>query len=339
MHVRTSILCQRRLAAALTTLLLVTAWSGHADDKPPPGGFFGTFEGHYLDNIGEKTRWGMTQPFSTANFNVLPKWGGGGRVGLGYRSASGWDVVALGDADWLYSGQQQVFVSGPSQFFVNTLAPPGPFPRFLGIPLADVLGPPAQVSSDAQLAYSYVDLEGGYNLKLGTIFEARLFGGARYANFDQEIDTTGVGTLSGFPLQIDNRNEVTYWGVGPRVGANTRLRIFESPFYLVTAVSGSALFGDMRVRERESHSSGLMLNFSNRENTMYTARTAYNGEGEMGILYDVSPILQGLDVTIGYRLAGWFGVNDTRTTVGPPNGESHANVVTQGTFLRINVRY
>jgi hypothetical protein len=74
---------------------------------------------------------------------------------------------------------------------------------------------------------------------------------------------------------------------------------------------------------------------------MYTFRTAYNGEGEVGVLYDVSPVLQGVDVTVGYRLSGWFGVNDTR----PPNnrffpsGESHANVVTQGTFLRINLHY
>jgi hypothetical protein len=72
------------------------------------------------------------------------------------------------------------------------------------------------------------------------------------------------------------------------------------------------------------------------QDTIYTARTAYNGEGEIGVLYDAAPI----DVTVGYRLSGWFGVNDTRPANNfMPSGESHANVVTQGTFLRINFRH
>jgi major outer membrane protein len=319
--------------AALAALFLAGAGPTRAEDKPPAtGGFFGTFEGHYLDNIGEKTRWGMTALLNpivpTANYNVLPKWGGGGRVGLGYRANAGWDVVALGDADWLYSGHQQVLPSG-SQIFINTLAP-----AFSGI-----VGP-AQVSADAQLAYSYVDLEGGYNVNLGTIFDARLFGGVRYANFDQGIQTTETPFALGPPAQLDIRSETSYWGVGPRVGASGRLRVCESPFYLVSSVSGSVLFGNMRVRDSESASFGAALNNFNLQNTVHSARTAYNGEGEMGVLYDISPLLQGLDVTVGYRISGWFGVNDTRpANLALPGGESHANVVTQGTFLRLNVRY
>jgi hypothetical protein len=331
MRFRTSILRQRRLSLALTTLLVASPGSTHADDKAPPAGaFFGTFEGHYLENFGETTRWGLLgSTIGSQSFNILPKWGGGGRIGLGYRAAAGWDVVALGAADWLRSDHQQVS-TGAAPFFLSTLAPA------FGV---EHTSPNSQAIADAQLAYSYVDLEGGYNLKLGTIFDLRLFGGARYANFDQNIQTTfsGVAPL-GPPFQADTRQEVSYWGVGPRVGSSGRLRICESPFYLVTSVSGSALFGDMRVRERQSFS----FPFFNPQNTMYTARTAYNADGEMGVLYDISPVLQGLDVTVGYRVAGWFGVNDTRTASAFPSvasGESHANVVTQGTFLRINVRY
>jgi len=96
----------------------------------------------------------------------------------------------------------------------------------------------------------------------------------------------------------------------------------------------------MKVQDQASLSVGTLTNAAATGNRMYTARTAYNGDGEVGVLYDVSPILQGLDVTVGYRLAGWFGVNDTRPASNfNPGGESHANVVTQGTFLRINVRY
>jgi hypothetical protein len=343
MHVPVLISRQRLFPAALTALLLASPGPVHADDKPSPaGGFFGTFEGHYLKNIGEKTRWGMTvvaDSISTANYNVLPEWGGGGRVGLGYRSSAGWDLVALGDADWLYSGEPHAVVT--RGLFTNTLIP-RPAPG--SIPAAEILPSPSQTTADAQLAYSYVDLEGGYNLKLGEIFDARLFGGVRYANFDQDIDTSGATLGNFFPLssgvQEDGRQEVSYWGVGPRIGASGRLRICQSPFYLVSSVSGAVLFGDMRVREKQSVSFGPALNLLNTESTNYTSRTAYNGEGEMGVLYDISPVLQGLDVTVGYRLAGWFGVNDTRTTTPSfPSGESHANVVTQGTFLRINVRY
>lgn len=312
----------------MAALFLTSARPTRADDKPAAtGAFFGTFEGHYLDNFGETTRWGTALSVPTVNFDVMPKWGGGGRVGLGYRADAGWDVVALGAADWLYSGQQQALV--PSSVpFISTLAPGG-----------GILGT-TPATADAQLAYSYVDLEGGYNVKLGTVFGARLFGGVRYANFDQAIQTTQT-TLFSFSLaQFDARREVSYWGVGPRVGASGRLRICESPFYLVSSVSGSALFGDMRVRESGSLSAGAALNAFSPQNTQYTARTAYNGEGEMGVLYDISPILQGLDVTVGYRVSGWFGVNDTRpTNLAFSSGESHANVVTQGTFLRLNVRY
>jgi hypothetical protein len=339
MYVRVSISRQRLLPAALISLLLAIPGPLHADDKPPPaGGFFGTFEGHYLDNFGERTRWGTTASLNPvrpiANFYVLPKWGGGGRVGLGYRATAGWDVVALGAADWLSRGDQQVN-AGFAPVFINTLAPIFP---------GNLTAPNSQATADAQLAYHYVDLEGGYNLKLGTSFDLRLFGGARYANFDQNIETTFSPVASGFngaaiPFsQSDTRQETSYWGVGPRVGASSRLRICESPFYLVTSVSGSVLFGDMRVRENESIS--LFGPVVDQQKTMYTARTAYNADGEMGVLYDISPILQGLDVTVGYRVAGWFGVNDTRTA-SPffASGESHANVATQGTFLRINVRY
>jgi hypothetical protein len=330
---------------ALAALLFAAGQTKAADDKPPPaGGFFGTFEGHYLSNLGEKTQWGTLfeslNPFvSTANLSVLPKWGGGGRVGLGYRAASGWDVVALGDADWLYSGNQQFIVPG-SQRLAFSLTPPPP----LTPPNSAVVFPAnSQVSADAQTAYSYVDLEGGYNWKLGTIFDVRLFGGARYANFDQDIQTTGSTSNFvpfGLPAEIDSRREVTYWGVGPRLGGSGRMRICESPFYLISSVSGSVLFGQMKVQDQDSLSAGTSINVETDRNKMYTARTAYNGEGEVGVLYDVSPILQGLDVTVGYRIAGWFGVNDTRPANNfNPSGESHANVVTQGTFLRINVRY
>jgi len=342
------VLMVRRLLVAplaLAALLFAAGQTTAADDKPPPaGGFFGSFEGHYLSNIGEKTQWGTlfqgSNPFvSTRNLSVLPQWGGGGRVGLGYHAASGWDAVALGDADWLYSGHQQLIVPA-SQRLALSLAP---LP--VGNPPNEAITVPGntQVSADAQAAYSYVDLEGGYNWKLGTIFDARLFGGARYANFDQEIQTSGAAT-SNFvpfgPFQVDTRREVTYWGVGPRLGGSGRMRICESPFYLTSSVSGSVLFGQMKVQDQDSVSLGNSLNVLGDRNKMYTARTAYNGEGEVGVLYDVSPILQGLDVTVGYRIAGWFGVNDTRPASSfNPSGESHANVVTQATFLRINVRY
>jgi len=309
-----------------------------ADEKPAPAGqFFATLEGHYLSNIGEKTRWGtLIDPNSftpLANLNILPQWGGGGRMGLGYRAGSGWDIAALGDADWLYAGHQQVLITG-SAFPFNTPILLNTVQPFFGL-----IPPNSSVSVDAQATYSYVDIEGGYNMKLGTMVGARLFGGVRYANFDQSIQTNASGVVVSNPFEVVSRREVTYWGVGPRLGGSARLRICESPFYLVSSVSGSVLFGDMRVKDNESISSGF-LNAFNVENRMYAARTAYNGEGEIGVLYDVSPTLNGLDITIGYRLSGWFGVNDTR----PPNpafpsGESHANVVTQGTFLRMSFRY
>ncbi|HTF32459.1 MAG TPA: Lpg1974 family pore-forming outer membrane protein [Myxococcota bacterium] len=330
---------------ALAALFLADVRPTRADEKAPAeGGFFGTFEGHYLSNMGEKTRWGLltsisafSNPFTPeVNVNLLPQWGGGGRVGLGYRAAAGWDVVALGDADWLYSANRQAQSAG---LFVQTLEiPPASF--FGG--LAN-----AQVEATAQTAYSYVDLEGGYNMKLGKSIDARLFGGVRYANFDQNIEVSGFGAaFLSESVQLDNTREVGFWGVGPRVGGSGRLRVCESPFYLVASTSGSVLIGDMKVRDRQSFTIGSTLNAATGAQTSTTGRTAFNADGELGVLYDVSPILQGLDVTVGYRLSGWFGVNDTRTATpqalslnSSTSGESHANVVTQGIFLRVNVRY
>ncbi|HME69651.1 MAG TPA: Lpg1974 family pore-forming outer membrane protein [Myxococcota bacterium] len=321
----------------LTALCLTSARPTRADEKPhATGGFFGTFEGHYLENIGEKTRWGIEfgplEPFGRP-LNVSPQWGGGGRVGLGYRSLAGWDVVALGDADWLYSDRQQV----QSPLFLPTLG----VPQFFFGGLLN-----SQMEATAQTAYSYVDLEGGYNVKLGKSIDARLFGGVRYANFDQNIEVSGFGVNLFNPAQLDNTREVGFWGVGPRVGGSGRLRICESPFYLVASTSGAVLIGDMKVRDRESLAFGPTIHPFTASQTSTTGRTAFNAEGELGVLYDVSPILQGLDVTVGYRLSSWFGVNDTRaaptqvvTTNSTTSGASHANVVTQGIFLRLNVRY
>jgi hypothetical protein len=213
----------------VATFLFVCAKPTRADEQPAAAGeFLGTFEGHYLSNMGEKTRWGVLTTFAsglpvTGDFNILPKWGGGGRVGLGYRAATGWDVMALGDADWLYSGHQQTLLTNSqfllgSQLFLDRLV----LNPFLGSSFAN-----GQVSADAQTAYNYVDLEGGYNLKFGTSFGARLFLGARYANFDQNIETTGPSLSLGF-VQFDTRREITYWGVGPRLGGSGRLRICAS---------------------------------------------------------------------------------------------------------------
>lgn len=350
MHVRASTLGPRMFAAAaLTALFLASAQQTFGDEKAPAaGGFFGTFEGHYLDNIGETTRWGMLfQPLPPGHaLDVSPKWGGGGRVGLGYRATAGWDVVALGDADWLYSDQRDAQFPGFNAFLQTLHLPPGPSTSQADAARNFLSN--GQAEATAQTAYSYVDLEAGYNMKLGESVDARLFGGVRYANFDQNIEVSAFGSFFPNSVQVDDATrEVGFWGVGPRVGGSGRLRVCASPFYLVASASGAVLIGDMKVRDRQSYTIGSMLNVSPQNQTSTTGRTAFNAEGELGVLYDISPILQGLDVTVGYRLSSWFGVNDTRSATGAvlinpfrtTTGESNANVVTQGIFLRLNVRY
>ncbi|HYB12296.1 MAG TPA: Lpg1974 family pore-forming outer membrane protein [Myxococcota bacterium] len=327
--------------ALLTLLAVLGAAPSRAEETPPAAsGFFGSFEGHYLENIGEKTRWGLQfdslSPGGRA-LDVRPKWGGGGRVGLGYNAAAGWDVVAFGDADWLSSDHRQSGSYGQTLFVQTLQLPPASFPGALENPGTE---------ATASTAYNYVDLEAGYNAKLASWISARLFGGLRYANFDQNIEVSGVSSPFVNTVMLDNTREVGYWGVGPRVGGSARLRVCESPFYLVASTSGAVMIGDMKVRDRQNFTVGSTLNAAVGAQTSTTERTAFNAEGELGVLYDISPVLQGLDVTVGYRLSSWFGVNDTRTAtpaafgLNPTtSGESHANVVTQGIFLRLNVRY
>ena len=60
MHSPASIFRQPLVALVALAALFLATYGRHGRTRRPPrtGGFFGTFEGHYLDNIGETTRWG-----------------------------------------------------------------------------------------------------------------------------------------------------------------------------------------------------------------------------------------------------------------------------------------
>lgn len=151
-----------------------------------------------------------------------------------------------------------------------------------------------------------IDFEVGKNLGVGT--GVRLFGGLRYARFEDKTQLSG-DLLFGYPgvapysyntfgAKIKN----TFEGVGPRIGLTSRAR-FGGGFGIMVSGSASALFGDIDSTVTATHGGGAAPVVTS---TSHLSSSGWitNVEGEAALTLQTS--IPG-EFAIGARVEAWYG--------------------------------
>jgi len=241
--------------------------------------------------------------------------GGGGRIGGAYRTKQ-WDFGIF------YSGLN---LDGDS----SLSASPNVLRAILG---TSTVGWYA-AEAEAEMTYHVVDFEVGYNLKLGQT-DVRLFGGVRYSNFDQDVNTFFYYIPN---VTIMEERDVDFLGVGPRLGASARANILGS-FGGTASISGGVLFGDQDTLTTQTGSQG------NYQISRSDFRSAGFVDGELGITYNQAlGKTSSIILVLGYRAEAWFDVNNTRseppTRSGNLYGSMYADQVFHGPFLRGEIHF
>jgi outer membrane protein OmpA-like peptidoglycan-associated protein len=189
------------------------------------------------------------------------------------------------------------------------------------------------------LRYEVADFEAGYNWTMGSNTTMRLFGGARFAHFNQrasvDVAATNGTTISGASAASAKR-KTTYWGVGPRLGLNGALGIGNSGFNIFGSVSGAVLYG--KFKDQHSVATGTTANlspaFSSRDQSKH--RWVPNAEGELGLGYNFGAGGgTSVGLQLGYRAEGWWGVNSDSPVLSGTSSSHKANQMMHGPFVRL----
>ena len=292
---------------AVVALLSALARPAEAQERP---GWYGSLEGRYLMSDGDRTSQLNAIPLFAPIATSVPPGGdgGGGKVALGYRFASPWDVHFAASENQL----GEVTDTTSVVFLYN---------RFVGF----------QQRSTASADYQLLDFDAGYNFVLGGT-DLRLSGGLRYAHFNENYSDTFSYIYGPFGLPTFDYRRVKFSGLGPLIGARARVPLGASRFAVIGAAGGSVLFGDRT--SQETNSTFGTVNLRNE-------RGVYELEGELSLAYSFGGAWTG---EIGYRVEQWWNVVDTRTSffISPvlaSGNHSDGNLLTHGPFLRVDLHF
>ncbi|MGE0154504.1 MAG: OmpA family protein [Reyranellaceae bacterium] len=177
---------------------------------------------------------------------------------------------------------------------------------------------------DAAAGLQYTDLDRGKkktgnsyqdgdywagDLEFGKTFQWNMFSvrphiGARYAEFDHKAK--GFGQTQ--------KND--WWGIGPRLGFDTSVRLGETGFSIFGGAAGSYLFGKMK------EDSSFFGDDKSKANV-------WQLDGQLGVGYEVT---ENFTIGAGYRADYWNGVAD-RTALNA-DGNSGGDRFMHGPFVR-----
>jgi outer membrane protein OmpA-like peptidoglycan-associated protein len=282
-------------------------------------GFYLSAEGRYMWNAGDKV--GSYSPISTpievstSGPKARADKGWGGKAMLGYRFNNNWDVGIGGSAGWL-KGKD----SGNG--FISTDGP--------------VTGVNTSSNIKVKLRYQVADFEAGYNWTMGRNSTLRLFGGVRYAHFNQTANASlnGTDTVTGFS-HVEGKRKSTYWGVGPRLGLNGAVGIGQSGFNVFGSVSGAMLYG----KYKDQHSvlaTGLASPTGTSIKDKNKNKWVPNAEGEIGVGYNFNTNgATTVGLQLGYRAEKWWGVSSDADVLSPTQASHSSDQLMHGPFVRL----
>ncbi len=217
-------------------------------------GVYVSVEGRYLFDRSDKSS-DLTNSFTLGTFGPItvtpaqtfnklserPDSGWGGKAMIGYRFTNNWDIGLGGSGGWLNG-------KGSNHYDIDATVTGAGDPRL-------VTGEIDQ-SLKVKLTYEVGDLEVGYNWpSMGS--NLRLFGGVRFASFNQQAKSHIVGSgtiarLDSGTATLDAKRKTTFFGVGPRIGANGQVGLGGGGFNLFGSLSGALLYGKYKDKRSAS---------------------------------------------------------------------------------------
>jgi outer membrane protein OmpA-like peptidoglycan-associated protein len=313
------------LLAGTAGMALLAAYSSSANAQmysTGPGVYL-SVEGRYLWGRGDKVHsydLPITTPFTlfgSSGPTARADKGWGGKAMLGYRFNNNWDIGLGVSGGWL-KGKK----SGVGTLTTTT----------------DVETPAGVTNGiKVKLRYEVADFEAGYNWQMGTGSTVRLFGGARYAHFNQTakatIDTT-TGSIGGF-THVGGKRKTSYSGIGPRLGLNAQLGIGNSGFNVFGGVSGALLYGKFKDRHSIT-ATGTAGPFAASGKDKSKNKLVPNAEGEIGLGYNFNAGgSSSVGIQLGYRAEGWWGVSSSAAVLAPGPATRSSDQMMHGPFVRL----
>jgi outer membrane protein OmpA-like peptidoglycan-associated protein len=296
-------------------------------------GFYLSLEGRYIFNKGDNSNLRSTPSPSIIgelfdaddgpNLKARPDNGWGGKAMLGYRFNNNWDI-ALGFAgNWLKNGKKTFSYTASDESNSSALK--------------------------TKLDYQVADFEAGYNMTMGQNSNLRLFGGIRFAHFNQ----TAKGSASNYECFsgvigdcgssstafASGKRKTTYWGIGPRIGANGSFGLGNSGFNVFGGLAGALLIGKFKDSlNMYGHNTTTEGGTSTTRVTGKKKKTKLvpNLEGEIGLGYNFNAgggSTVGLQ--LGYRAEKWWGVTSDAKVLESSFSSHTSDQFMHGPFVRL----
>jgi len=319
------------LAGTAAGALLALPQQAYAQSYTTGPGFYLSLEGRYMWNSGStaKTFAYSDGDFTGANFEpydtskAAADRGFGGKAMLGYRFYNNWDIGFGLSGGWL-KGKDKTHTYNYSR-----------------APLELALAPNALTDHiSTRLAYTTIDFEAGYNMPVGGQSNFRLFGGLRFAYFNQ-MAKGGIEheLFNAVYYDYSGKRKTTFAGVGPRIGANGTIGIGGSGLNLFGGLSGALLIGRYKDRHAFSYvgTNGSTRSFDYKEKK---TKLVPNFAGEIGVGYNFSAGSGGTTVglQLGYRGEAFMGAG-TKGHIIAKDEKASGDYLMHGPFARLMVNF
>jgi hypothetical protein len=245
-------------------------------------------------------------------------WSSGFRVGLGYRTASGWEPMLT--YTHLHAGGSRFVVAPDGGVVYPTLTRPG---------LIDTV---QQAGAALRLDYDVFDLDSSRRIVLDDSFALRLGFGVRIASIDQSFDAFYNGFEASGALV---HNRIIFDGAGPVLNGEGEW-LLPRGFRWFGRARGALVVGDLSSRLRETDNGGLTLNANIRECNTQAIPVL---ELATGLAWEY----RNLRLSAGYEVANWFGLVDRPQFVNDVAegklGRRRGDLSLEGVFFQLGVAY
>jgi outer membrane protein OmpA-like peptidoglycan-associated protein len=310
-----------------------------------------SLEGRYMWNRGDKSSdlpFAFTipapgvDPSTVSPLNGRADKGWGGKAMLGYRFNNNWDVGVGVSGGWLKGKSKANDYSVDTSFEL-------PFNDGIDVTLDGAV----EQSLKVKLNYQVADFEAGYNWTMGGGSNLRLFGGVRYAHFNQKatgnVLAVGTATIDGDSYagtaSASVKRKSTFSGIGPRIGVNGQFGVGTGGFNVFGGLSGSLLYGKFK-DSRSVNAQATSIGGSTIGITPFKVKDKSknkwvpNVEGEIGVGYNfVAGGGSTVGLQVGYRAEKWWGVSSDAPVYGLGGSfgdTTHASdQVFHGPFVRL----
>jgi hypothetical protein len=281
-----------------------------------------------------------------AQFNFVPGATTFDRIGRGdgdsYRGAVQWQFDGAWSARLGYGTGNTSGSASANGDFNYPMITQAPTSGYFFFPLYSqyFANSSAQIDSEVE----FVDFEVGHDVGLGSA-TARIFGGVRYAKFDETTDAFFGNGLGGYfqSQTLSVRKESEFSGFGPRVGVD-----FDLPIVGGLSIGGvfaaSMLFGEVDTRINRVFTSNFDGVISGSSAITSSDDTAYTVEISPMVSYKVASESVNAKISLGYRFDSYLGVADTQTRqnivpAGFGFGDPADDAEFEGAFVKLGVEF